>query len=153
MALRLNFQEKEGIKDLIFNTALFIEVPSWTKDDDTEKSLNEISSSENTPDKNKTNGINISLADNLISKDLLKKLEAESPFNFDKHKINSNFIRKKLDFSSNNEEDQNFPLTKIKRINKNLHEEGKNGLEINSLKKSKREFIKSDNKYFKEKSN
>ena len=102
-----------------------------------QKTKNEISSSENTPGQNKYNGFNLSFTNNLLSKDLLKKLEAESPIDFEKYKFYLNFKRKKLDYCN---EDLYFRLIKENEINQeNLHssknyfkEEEKVGLEINS---------------------
>jgi hypothetical protein len=87
MAINNQNFKKNQIRDPGFNSALFISAPKFKE--------NEISGnlSENTPDFNKINGLNITSLNNLLSKDLLKKLEAESPFNFEKSIVflNTNF--------------------------------------------------------------
>ncbi len=40
MALNFNLYENEEIKDLIFNTAIFINVPSWTENENSGNAKN-----------------------------------------------------------------------------------------------------------------
>lgn len=78
MALNSNIEEEDGIKILGFKSALFINVPNWKKDKNT-KACVEIISADNTPDVNKVADFNKSMVSNLISRDLMNKLEEESP--------------------------------------------------------------------------
>ena len=96
MALNSNLVDEEEMRNLGFKTALFIDVPNWEK---TPKKLNnDPISAGNTPDQNKSN---MSLISNLISRDLMRKLEEESPAkgditNFDNYFENQYFYSRKL---------------------------------------------------------
>ena len=107
MALNSNSVDQEETGNLGFKTALFIDVPNWTKEKNTNKLNNDIISAGNTPDQNKSN---MSLISNLISRDLMKKLEEESPSkenitNFDNYFENQYFYSRKLSFDEEDEED------------------------------------------------
>ncbi len=86
--------------DMGFNSALFIDIPTWEKTIKKDLLEKETVSTESTPDQNRLMELNKSFVKNLLSKDLIKKLEEESPFKIS----NSHFDRlldKKL-FKGNN---------------------------------------------------
>ena len=126
MALNLNLVDEEEMRNLGFKTALFIDVPKWTKEKNTNKLNNEVISAGNTPDQNK---LNKSLISNLISQDLLRKLEEESPsrgdnIDFDNYFENKHFFSRKLSFDEENEEDfdsedSETKVSKLSKISKN----------------------------------
>jgi len=141
MALNSNIEEEE-MKTLGFKTALFIDVPNWKKDKNTNKLNNEVISAGNTPDQNKLNEFNKSLISNLISQDLLKKLEAESPSKFDEDPFdyfeNQHLYSSKLSFDEENEEDIEDSETKVSKRSKvskdsNSSSEKTNDRKSNSL--------------------
>lgn len=99
-----NLKEETEIRNLGFKTALFIDVPNWETNTNTNKFNNDLISAGNTPDdKNK------SLFSSLISQDLMKKLEEESPArgettNFENY-FENKYICRKLSFDEESEED------------------------------------------------
>lgn len=106
MALNLNLEEEEVKGNLGFETALFIDVPYKKKEISTNKLNSEVISLNNTPDQNKYNK---SLISNLISVDLLKRLEEESPYKInnqhDDFVENQKYFCKKLSFDRDTEDD------------------------------------------------
>ena len=140
MALNSNLVEEEDIRNLGFKTALFIDVPNWTKDKNTGKFINEVVSAGNTPDQTNLNEFNKSLVSNLISQDLMKKLEGESPSKFDytsidDYLVNQYFFNRKLSFEEENEEDTETKVSKQRTISKDSNSsfEKKNERKCNSL--------------------
>ena len=105
MASNSNSVDEEEKINQGFKTALFIDVPNWEK---TPKKLNnDCPSAGETPDQSKSN---MSLISNLISRDLMKKLEEESPAkgditNFENYFENQYFYSRKLSFDEENEDD------------------------------------------------
>jgi hypothetical protein len=125
MALNLNIDEEGEIRNFGFKTALFIDVPNWEKDKINKKQNNEIISAGNTPDKNKLNEFNKSLISNLISRDLLKKLEEESPSKFDQEPFfdnyfdNQHFYGSKLSLDEEDLEDSDTKISKQTKLSTN----------------------------------
>jgi hypothetical protein len=66
--------------DMGFNSALFINVPTWEKTLKKDFYNKDIISAESTPDQNRLMELNKSFVNKLLSKDLIKKLEEASPF-------------------------------------------------------------------------
>lgn len=80
MALNSNLKGNEEKGNLGFSTALYIDVPNWDKELNISMQSSDVNSNGNTPDKMQLLDTNKSLITNLISHDLMKKLECESPF-------------------------------------------------------------------------
>lgn len=103
--------EQEIPESLGFNSALFIDVPSWKNNLKNDKVDNETVSTESTPDRKGQLESNQSFINNLLSQDLIKKLEAISPFCSDAFNYKSenlskiNLFPKQKNFAVNNSED------------------------------------------------
>jgi hypothetical protein len=149
MSLKSNIQEEEQF-NLGFKTALYIDVPNWDKDKCNNKSNNEAISVGNTPeDKNKLTEFNKSLISNLIPKDLLKKLEEESPSKtqeipFDNYLENLYGI--KLSFE---EEDLEDSETKVSRQSKMSKDSYSSYEKINERKSNSFHYHLINNREFK----
>lgn len=142
MAKNQIIEDEDEMNNLGFKTALFIDVPNWSKEKNTNKSINDTISAGNTPDQNKLNESNKSLISNLISRDLLKKLEEESPSNFDKSNYenyfeNQHFYCRKLSFNEENEDDYDDcedSDTKVSKISKKSKDSSFSSEKINIRK-------------------
>lgn len=81
--------------DMGFNSALFINVPKWEKQIKKDLQEKEMISAESTPDQTRLMELNKSFVNNLLSKDLIKKLEEASPFKITNCEFDE-FFNKKL---------------------------------------------------------
>lgn len=117
-----------------FDSALFINVPKWEKTIKKDLLEKEIVSAESTPDQNRLMELNKSFVNNLLSKDLIKKLEEASPFrnsncDFDGF-LNKKFTgRNKLSFDEDDNdmddlecEDSETKASKISKCSKDSKE-------------------------------
>jgi len=158
----------EGIntQETGFNTALFINVPNWKNLINKDNSEKDIVSAETTPDQNKLlTEFNKSFVNNLLSKDLIKKLEEESPFknsNCDIHEFVQNkfssenkfSIENKFSFEDENEEDleNGDSETKASKLSK-YSKDSKESIFSTDYKKKKKSsnsglFLNADEKSF-----
>lgn len=136
MSFHQFFAEQDINKlDMGFNSALFINIPSWDKTLKKDLQNKEIISAESTPDQNRLMELNKSFVNNLLSKDLIKKLEEASPFKnsdceFDQFLENKKFLREnKLCFEEEENdlddleyEDSETKASKISKYSKDSKE-------------------------------
>lgn len=138
----MSFNQKLGEEDdlaeeLGFSSALFIDIPKWNNMVNSDKIANGAISSGSTPDQIKLLDSNKSFINNLLSQDLIKKLEAESPFrvtyiedDFDKCS-KKNIFQKENQFFTNEDyledeleiEDSETKASKLSKSSKESKEE------------------------------
>ncbi len=154
---------EEEMKDINtgFNNALFIEVPKWKNSIKNNLSDKDILSVDTTPDHGRVFELNKSFIDNLLSKDLIKRLEEASPIknsNSDLDQIlckNKSSLGTRLSFDEENDEDieGEDSETKASKLSKYSKDSKESFISIDNNNNYLNCFVNSNNTHNRKSSN